>query len=64
MTRTIEVLILPTGEIRLQTKGFTGSSCQTASRDLELALGLPTHDQRTPEYFQTEVSVQREKQRP
>ena len=64
MTRTIEVLILSTGEIRLQTKGFTGSSCQAASRDLGLALGLPTHEQRTAEYFQSEPSLCREEQRP
>ena len=38
MPQTIEVFITPKGEIRLETKGYSGSSCQDASRALEQAL--------------------------
>jgi hypothetical protein len=36
----IEVIVSPTGETKLQTKGFAGASCQQASKFLEAALGL------------------------
>ena len=36
--KTIEITVSSQGEARLQTKGFTGSSCREASRLLEQAL--------------------------
>jgi hypothetical protein len=49
--KLIEILISPTGETQLQTRGFVGSTCQTASHALEQALGLVAQEQRTSEYF-------------
>jgi hypothetical protein len=50
--KTIEIVVSPQGEIRLITRGFTGRSCQDASRQLEQALGLRVSEQLTPEYHQ------------
>lgn len=49
--KNIELFIDATGVTRLQTSGFQGSSCQSASRALEQALGLVTHEERTAEFF-------------
>ncbi len=49
---TIEITISPTGESKLQTKGFFGDSCQSASRGLENALGLRKSETLTSDYFQ------------
>jgi hypothetical protein len=64
MSQTIELLISPTGAVRLQTKGFRGESCQAASRELEAAIGQTINDQRTAEYFQAELSALGQEQRP
>jgi hypothetical protein len=37
-SQTIEVVISPQGETRVETKGFTGGSCRQASQFLEHAL--------------------------
>lgn len=52
--KTIEIIVSPAGEARLETKGFTGSECQEASRFLEHALGTCIHDQVTSEFYTTE----------
>ena len=50
MSQFIEVIISPTGETQLETKGFTGASCRDASRALEQALGTTTREQLTADY--------------
>lgn len=54
----IQIDVSPTGESKLQTFGFAGRNCQTASRFLEQALGHKTAESFTPEYFQSTVSQQ------
>ena len=49
--RSIEILVSPSGETRLQTKGFTGSACRQASGFLEAALGDRAGEQLTAEFF-------------
>ena len=61
LTKIIEVIISPTGETKVQTRGFTGSSCQGASRFLEEALGARGDEQLTSEFF-AEQSVQQRAQ--
>jgi hypothetical protein len=56
--KTIEILINPTGEATVHTKGFAGSSCREASRFIEQALGESTGEQLTSEFHQ--VVVQQE----
>ena len=51
MIRTIEVIVSPTGETRIETKGFAGAACQEASRFLESALGAKASERLTAEYF-------------
>ena len=55
----IEVVVSPTGETSVQTKGFAGSSCQGASRFLEDALGASTGEQLTSEFFAEQPAQQR-----
>ena len=52
MARVIEVTVSPQGEVAVQTKGYSGSDCQQASRFLEHALGVTTTDRKTAEYYQ------------
>jgi hypothetical protein len=52
-TKTIEVIVSPQGEAKVQTKGFTGSSCRDASKFIEQALGQRTGEQLTAEFHQT-----------
>ena len=51
MPRIIEVTISPTGEITIQTKGYTGSDCLQASKFLEDALGTKVSDKPTSEFY-------------
>jgi hypothetical protein len=53
MNRLIEVIISPTGETRLHTKGFAGNACRDASRALEQALGQRTSEELTAEFHQS-----------
>ena len=50
--KIIEIVIAPTGESRLETKGFAGSECQEASRPLEAAIGSATSETRTAEFHE------------
>ena len=52
MNKIIEIIVGPKGETRVETKGFSGSECQEASRFVEQALGKRTSEQKTAEFFQ------------
>lgn len=54
MNQTIEITVDAKGEVTVQTKGFTGSSCREASQFIEKALGQRTGEQLTAEFHQTE----------
>lgn len=62
MQQQIRIDISPTGESQLQTSGFTGKTCQEASRFLERALGLKTSETLTSEYFQATTHQQQTQQ--
>jgi len=53
MTKTIEIIIAPTGETRVETKGFIGNECREASRFIEQALGQQTEEHLTAEFYTT-----------
>jgi hypothetical protein len=57
-SRTIEVIVSPKGETRIETRGFAGSSCQQASRFLEQALGTRAAEQLTAEFYQQAAASQ------
>jgi hypothetical protein len=62
MSRVIEVIVSPSGETTIQTKGYVGGECQQASKWLEQALGVSTADRKTAEYLQVEVTEQQVQQ--
>ncbi|KKK65400.1 hypothetical protein LCGC14_2974500, partial [marine sediment metagenome] len=51
--KTIEIVVTPQGETRVQTLGFTGSSCRDASQFIERALGQQTGERLTRKLYQT-----------
>ena len=50
--KTIEVIVSPQGETKIETKGFEGTECQQASEFLERALGQRQAEQLTSEFHQ------------
>ena len=56
--KTIEIIVTPAGQTRVETKGFSGSDCRAASRFIEQALGTRTHEQVTPEFYATQSPPQ------
>jgi len=50
--KIIEIIISPTGETKIETKGFTGSECRDASKFIEQALGKQTSEQLTAEFHE------------
>ena len=50
MEKTIEIIVSPDGETKLQTSGFAGAECQQASRFLEEALGIRNSETLTAEF--------------
>ncbi len=52
--KLIEVLISPTGEVSLQTRGYAGNSCREGSRFLEDSLGTTLAEQVTAEFYQNQ----------
>jgi hypothetical protein len=49
--KTIEIIVTPDGQSRVETKGFSGSSCREASKFIEQALGQRTGEQLTAEFY-------------
>ena len=60
---TIEIIVSPQGETRLQTKGFAGASCQDASRFIESALGEKLSDRSTAERYQVSAGQEQDNER-
>jgi DUF2997 family protein len=58
MPRIIEVIVSPTGETSVQTKGYAGADCQQASKWLEQALGVVSAETKTAEFYATEQAHQ------
>ncbi len=59
MSRTIEIIVDPAGNTRVETKGFSGSGCREASRFLEQALGERSTERLTAEFYQ-HTSIERQ----
>ena len=54
MSKIIEIVVSPTGETTVTTRGFSGSSCQEASEFIEQALGQRTNERLTAEFHQAQ----------
>ncbi len=63
MNKIIEIIVSPTGETRLETKGFTGNECKEASKFVEQALGNRQSERMTAEFHQNHESRQVNEQR-
>ena len=51
-TQSIEILVLPSGEIQVDTVGFHGADCEKATAFLTQMLGKVIQANRKPEYYQ------------
>ena len=49
--KTILVTISPTGDTRLETRGFAGGECRDADAFLRHTLGVPLQEERTAEFY-------------
>jgi hypothetical protein len=58
VTKVIEITVGPGGETTVQTRGFAGPECREASRFVEQALGQPTAEQPTAEFYQGQPAAQ------
>jgi hypothetical protein len=58
LNKTIEIVVGPKGEARVETKGFTGFECRLASLFVEQALGQRTAEQLTAEFHQGQQTGQ------
>ena len=52
MKRTIEIIVGPQGEIKIDAIGFKGPDCDQATKFLEEALGKVERKVKKPEYHQ------------
>jgi hypothetical protein len=65
LTQFIEIVISPSGDTKIETKGFAGPSCRAASQSLEAALGASQRERLTEEYFRaTATTILRQENRP
>jgi hypothetical protein len=58
MKKIIRVIVGPKGEVKIETKGFSGPACREASKFLEQALGQPASEQLTAEFYQAQATDQ------
>lgn len=56
--KTIEILVSPEGESKIETRGFGGESCRDATRFLEQALGQCSQEVLTAEFHQAQPATQ------
>jgi hypothetical protein len=63
VSKTIEIIVDAKGEVTVQTKGFSGSSCRDASRIIEQALGEQTAEKLTTEFYEPVASHAQSQQR-
>ena len=61
MSRAIEVIVSPTGEIKIDAVGFKGADCEQATQFLETALGLVNERTKKPEYHQARTAKPQQK---
>jgi hypothetical protein len=61
--KSIEIIVSPKGETRLETKGFAGGQCRDASKFLEQSLGTRSDEKLTDEFYHSEAIEQQNQQR-
>jgi hypothetical protein len=58
LSKTIEIVVGPKGETKVETKGFSGPECRIASQFVEQALGQRTTEQLKGEFYNSQQSGQ------
>lgn len=61
MKRTIEIIIGPSGEIKIDALGFKGPDCEQVTRFLEEALGVVGQKTKKPDYHLTAWNVKQQR---
>lgn len=61
--KTIEIIVKADGSTSVETKGFTGTGCQDASRFIEQALGKRESEQLKAEFYQSQQEQQQSSQK-
>ena len=51
MSRSIQVVVGPTGEVTIEAAGFKGQACEKATAALEAALGVVKGRKKKPDYY-------------
>jgi hypothetical protein len=51
MAKTIEVIVMSDGQLRIDAVGFKGAGCEKATAFLEKALGQMKSKAKKPEYY-------------
>ena len=59
--KSIEILVSPTGELRIDAVGFSGADCDQATAFLEEALGKVEAKQRKPEFYRKACRKQKQR---
>ena len=62
MSKTIEIVVAPDGQTRVETRGFSGSECRQASEFIERSLGQQTNELLKAEFYQTASSQEHVKE--
>lgn len=57
--KTIEIIVSPNGDTRVETKGFVGGQCREASKLLEDALGKREKEHLTADFYASQQVTQR-----
>ena len=60
--KIIEITVDTKGQIKAETRGFTGAECRQASKFIEQALGQRDDEKLTAEFFQNQTTDQQLKQ--
>lgn len=63
MDKRIEITVSKDGKTKVETKGFAGAACKSASAPYEQALGLTTNEVHTAEYFESSESSEQAENR-
>ena len=60
-SKTIEVIVGPNGQIRVEARGFDGASCLEATKELEQALGQTASRRRKPEFYRSRAAARKQR---
>lgn len=61
--KTIEIIVSPKAETRVETKGFAGNECREASKFVEDALGNRSQERMTAEFYCGQAVQEQNQQR-